>query len=194
MTLKTTISVEGTEIEVDLDELTRYGAYFIDSDRGLIIRASVYTCGTKDSRTVRETEVGTGYTFRPVEVDTTKLQETLEDSLDIEITDSEADRIASYYGTEGVEVIGHWTGDFDGDRILSRASGKYISTDIEEPLLGWDHEFEALIDRVTTATDHTRREVMWALLNAAQDATPGNAEYTAQVKLKNEKESAMPHS
>lgn len=183
MTLETRIRHEGTKLEIDLDELHRYGQYYLDSTREYIIYARVYTQGTKDSRFVRETQVGTDYTFKPVEVAVDDVQQRLKDELLITVTDREAERIATYYGQGGVEVVSSWADDLGGDRILTKAEYGVISADIDEPLLGWSDEFEGIVSRARAATDLTARAISSKLLHAACDASPGEHGYSARVKL-----------
>lgn len=183
MGLETTIRYKGTELEIDLDELQRYGHYYIDSERDLIINANVFTHGTEDSRFVRETQVGTDYILVPVEVDCEDLQQTLEEELSISISDREVERIATYYRQAGVEVIGAWANEFNDDRFLTKAECEVISTGVVEPLLGWNEEFDDLIDREEEVTNLTTRDITSKLLRAASDASPGEHEYSARIKL-----------
>ena len=185
MTLTTTVEHSGTEFEVDLDTLRRYGQYYVDTDRGLIIKADVYTHGTEDSLFVKGTEVGTDYKIRPVEVDVDSVKQSVEDAPDITVTDDEAEQIASYYQREGVTVVDWWDDDLDGDRILGKATEGIVSTDVEEPLNGWNHRFDTIIDRVTATTDLPQREVTRKLFNAAREASPGDNEYSARIELVN---------
>lgn len=183
MTLTTTIETNGTEIEVDLDELDKYGYYYLDEARNLIIRAIVYTHGTKDSRWVETSEIGTDYTISEVEVDIDELKRFVNAELNLTLTDEEAEHIATYYQEQGHEVVSHWMDDFSGDRILSKADYKIISTDVEEPLLGWEFEFEDLITRIAAITELPDREIQWKLFNAARSASPGDFEYSAKIEL-----------
>ena len=121
MTLTTTIQTNETAIEVDLDELNRYGQYFLDETRNLIIRAVVYTHGTKDRRWVGKTEVGTDYTIKEVPVNRDKIKQFIDKELNLTLTDEEAERIASYYQREGHEVVSHWMTDLSEYQILSKA-------------------------------------------------------------------------
>lgn len=183
MTLTTTIQTNETAIEVDLDELNRYGQYFLDETRNLIIRAVVYTHGTKDRRWVGKTEVGTDYTIKEVPVNRDKIKQFIDKELNLTLTDEEAERIASYYQREGHEVVSHWMTDLSEYQILSKANSRIISTDAQEPLLGWDSKFEDLITRVAATTVLTERNILYTLLNAARNASPGDYEYSAQVEL-----------
>ena len=183
MTLTTTVEHSGTEFEIDLDTLRRYGQYYIDTDRDLIVKADVYTHGTEDSRFVTATDVGTDYTIQPVEVDVDAVKHSVEDDLAITVTDDDAERIASCYQQGGVTVVDHWASELDGKRILMKATNGIVSTDVTDPLTGWDHEFETVIDRAQAATGLPRREVTWKLLNAAREASRGDYEYSARVAL-----------
>lgn len=183
MTLTTTIETNGTAIEVDLDELDRYGQYYIDESRNLIIRAVVYTQGTKDSRSVGTTQVGKDYTLTGVAVDQDEIKQFVDAELNLTLTDQEAERIATYYQQEGVEVCGHWMTDFPGDQILTKADGRILSTDVQEPLVGWSSEFEDLITRAAATTELASRDIQWTLLNAARNASPGDYEYSARIEL-----------
>lgn len=183
MTLTTTIETNGTDIEVDLNELSCYGQYYIDETQDLIIRAVVYTHGTKDSRRVGTTEIGTDYMISEVEVDRDEIKRFVDTGLNLTLTDEDAERIARYYQREGIEVVGHWMNYLPGDRILSKADGRIISTDVQDPLLGWDDEFEDLIARTAPTTELTNREIQQKLFNAARSASPGENEYSAKIEL-----------
>lgn len=183
MTLTATLDIDDATIDVDLDELSRYGQYYIDDERDLIIRAVVYTHGTKDSRWVGTTEVGIDYTITQVRVDPDEVQQYLNDEVGAVVTAEEAERIATYYQREGVEVIGHWLDDLPPHRILAKANGRIVSTGVEEPLLGWEREFEDLIARIAAATELPDREIRLKLLNAARRASPGENEYCARIEL-----------
>jgi hypothetical protein len=183
MTLTATLDIDDATIDVDLDELSRYGQYYIDDERDVIIRAVVYTPGTKDSRWVETTEVGIDYTITQVSVDPDEVQQYLNDELGVVPTAEEAERIAAYYQREGVEVIGDWMADVPPHRILAKADGRIASTDVEEPLRGWDDKFEDLIARIAAATELADREIRLTLLNAARSASPGEDEYSAKIEL-----------
>lgn len=183
MTLPATIKTDETTIDVDLDELSRYGQYYINDERDVIIRAVVYTHGTKDSRWVGTTEVGTDYTITQVSVDPDEIQQYLNDELGVVLTAEEAERIAAYYQREGAEAIRHWMGDLPPHRILAKADGRIVSTNVEEPLLGWGDKFKHLIARIAAATELPDREIRVKLLNAARSASPGEDEYSAKIEL-----------
>lgn len=183
MTLTTTIETNGTAIEVDLDELDRYGQYYIDQNRDFIVRAIVYTHGTKDSRWVGTTEIGTDYTLTDVPVDQDEIKRFIDDELNLRLTDEEAEHITTYYQMWGTEVIGHWMSDLGEYRILAKADERIISTDVQEPVVGWDQEFEEMIIRATNTTDLTESEIQLKLLGAARSASPGDYEYSAKVEL-----------
>jgi hypothetical protein len=183
MTLTATLDIDDATIDVDLDELSRYGQYYIDDERDVIIRAVVYTPGTKDSRWVGTTEVGTDYTITQVSVDPDEVQQYLNDEVGVVVTAEEADRIAAYYQREGAEVIGDWMADLPPHRILAKTNGRIASTDVEDPLIGWDREFEDLIARIAAATELSDREIRLTLLNAARRASPGEDEYSAKIEL-----------
>lgn len=186
MTLEITVKHSGNGFEVDLDELRRYGQYFIDTDRNLIIQADVYSHGTEDSRYVTATVVGTDYRFRPVDIDTEAVKQALQDELTITVTEDDAERIAAYYQQAGVEVVDRWAEEFTGRRVLSKATDDLLTTDIEEPLRGWEHEFKTIINRERTATDRSAREITRVMLNIVQDASPGDREYSARIELVNQ--------
>lgn len=183
MTLTTTVEHSGTEFEVNLDALRRYGQYYVDTDRGLIIKADVYTHGTEDSRFVTETDVGTDYTIHPVEVDVDAVKQSVEADLSITVTDDDAERIAEYYQREGVTVVDQWASNLDGKRILGKATDGIVSTGVTEPLTEWDHHFETIIDRAQAATRLSQREATRKLLKAAREASPGRNEYSARIAL-----------
>jgi hypothetical protein len=185
MTLTTTVEHSGTEFEVDLDTLRRYGQYYIDTDRDLIIKADVYTHGTEDSRFVTATDVGTDYTIQPAEVDVDAIKQSVQDDLAITVTDDDSEGIAAYYQQGGVTVVDRWASELDGKRILRKATNGIVSTNVAEPLLEWDHQFETIIDRAQAATGRPQREVTWKLFNAARDASPGENEYSARIELVN---------
>lgn len=184
MTLDTTIEHDGTEMTIDLDELQRYGQYYLDHDRNLVIKASVYTHGTKDSRFVRETTTGTDYTIEPVNIPVDELRSSIEEALEIDVTEQEANRIARGYSRIGVEVVSRFAADLHGDRILTRADySGIVSTDVEEPLLGWGHDYAELIDCVETTQWRSQRDIIWELFRAVRDVAPGDHEYSARIEL-----------
>lgn len=185
MTLKTTVTHDGTEFEIDLDDLDKYGSYYVDEERGLIIDATVYTQGTRDSRHLRdEPAIGTDYTFKEIPVDRETVTEHLQESLNVKPRPDEIDAAIKEYQFAGIEAVGQFADDLDGYRILSKANNDIISTDIEQPLLGWDQALGDFIDRATYHSDtRTRREVTWELLTALRNASPGEYEYSARVKL-----------
>jgi len=183
MTLTTTIETNGKATQIDLDTLNRYGQYYIDETRNLIIRAVVYTHGTKDSRWVGKTEVGTDYTISRVPVDRDKIKQYIDEELNLTLTDEEAERIATYYQGEGLKVIKHWMTDLPGDDILGRADKRILSTDVQEPVIYWDSKFEDIVTRATATTERSEHEIKFALLNAARSASPGDYEYSAKVEL-----------
>ncbi|GAB7091395.1 hypothetical protein JCM18237_16660 [Halorubrum luteum] len=184
MTLETTIKHNGTEMIIDLDELQRYGQYYLDRDRNLIIKADVLTHGTKDSRFVRETITGNDYTIEPVFLPVNKLRDSIEEALKIDVMDQEAKRIARDYSQMGVEVVCRFAADLHGDRILIKAdSSGIVSTDVEEPLVGWEHDYAELIDRVETSQWPSQRDIIWELFGAVRDVAPGDHEYSARIEL-----------
>jgi len=185
MTLITTITHDSTEFEIDLDDLDKYGSYYVDEEHGLIVNAKVYTQGTRDSRHLRdEPEIGTDYTFEEVNVDRESVTEHLKESLNVEPRPDEIDTAIKEYQRAGIEVVGEFAADLDGYGILRKASNDIISTDIAQPLLGWDQTLGNFIDRATKHSDtRTRREVTWELLTALRNASPGEYEYSARVKI-----------
>lgn len=134
MTLTETIEHSGIEFEVGLDTLHRYGPYYIGTDRDFIIRADVYTHGTKDSRFVTEMEVDTDYTLRPVAVNVDSVKHSVQNDLSITFTDEGTDRIASYYQHEGVTVADYWESELDRNRTLRKATRDIVSTNVMELL------------------------------------------------------------
>lgn len=184
MTLETTIKHNGTEMTIDLDELQRYGQYYLDRDRNLIIKADVLTHRTKDSRFVRKTTTGTDYTIEPVHLPVNKLRNSIEEALKIDVAEQEANRIARDYSQTGVEVVCRLAADLHGDRILVKAdSSGIVSTDVEEPLVGWEHDYAELIDRVETSQWTSQRDIIWELFGAVRDVAPGDHEYSARIEL-----------
>lgn len=184
MTLETTIENDGTEMTIDLDKLHRYGRYYLDRDRNLIIKAYVLTHGTEDSRFVRETTTGTDYTIEPVDLPVNKLRGSIEEALDIDVTEQEANRIAREYSEMSVETVRRFAADLHGDRILVKADrGGIVSTDVEEPLVGWDRDYAELIDRVETRQWPSQRDIIWELFGAVRDVAPGDHQYSAQIEL-----------
>jgi len=187
MTLKTTIERDGTETEIDLEKLDKHGSYFVDSERGLIINASVHTHGTRDSRHVRgEVTCGTDYTYEDVSVNRDRVREYIDAKLSIEISDEELETAISEYQFLGVAVVSDFSTDLDGKRILSKAQSGVISTDVEEPMLGWEDVFGDVVDRGYEENDDlTRGNIVRELFNALREGTPGDYEYSARVKLVN---------
>jgi len=185
MTLKTTIEHDGTETEIDLDELDRYGSYFVDTDRELIIHASVYTHGTRESRHIRgEVTCGTDYTFEKISVNRERVREYIDAELQVEISDEELEIAVSEYQFLGTAVASRFDEILDGKHILSKAQSGVVSADVEEPLLEWDDVFGDVIDRALAENgDLTRRNIVQELFNALRDGTPGEHEYSARIKL-----------
>jgi len=134
MTLTETIEHSGIEFEVGFDTLHHHGPYYIGTDRDLIVRADVYTHGTKDSRFVTEMEVDTDYTLRPVAVDVDSVKHSVQNDLSITLTNEDVDRIASYYPHEGITVADYWESELGGNRTLRKATRDIVSTNVMEPL------------------------------------------------------------
>lgn len=187
MVLTTTVEHDGTDFEIDLDALDRFGSYYVDRERGLIIHASVYTHGTPDSRHLRGDLIcGTDYTFEPIEVEREQVREYIRDELYVEISDETLDTAIAEYQAAGVEVVGDFNASLDRYRILSKATSGIVSTDINEPLAGWEQTFGELVDRVEEQHPQlTRREIVRILFNALRTASPGDSEYSARITLVN---------
>jgi hypothetical protein len=187
MTLNVTVQHGSTELELDLDELDKYGSYFIDRERGLIIHASVYTHGTRDSRYVRgDVTTGTDYTFKGVSVNRERVREYIDAELQVEISDGELETAVSEYHVYSTEVVGRFSEMLDGKRILGKAQSGVVSTGSEEPLLGWEDVFSDVVDRALEENDDLpRRDIVRELFNALCEATPGENEYSARIELVN---------
>jgi hypothetical protein len=187
MVLITTVEHDGTEFEIDLDALDRYGSYYVDREQGLIIHASVYTQGTPDSRHLRGDVIcGTDYTFEPIEVEREHVREHIRDELHVEITDQTLDTAIAEYQAAGVEVVGEFNASLDRYRILSKATSGVVSTDINEPLAGWDHSLQDFIDETKEHRPHlTWQDIAQTVLNALRAASPGDSEYSARLTLVN---------
>jgi hypothetical protein len=187
MALTTTVEHDGTEFEINLDALDRYGSYYVDQERGLIINASVYTHGTPDSRHLRGDVIcGTDYTFEPVDVDREQVREYIRDELDVEISDDTLDNAIAEYQTAGIEVVGDFSETLDRYRILSKATSRVVSTDINEPLAGWDHTLQDFIDETKEHRPHlTWQDIAQTVLNALMTASPGDSEYSARITFVN---------
>lgn len=187
MPLTTTIEHDGREFEIDLDALDRFGDYYVDRERGLIIHASVYTHGTADSRHLRGDEVcGTDYTFEPIDVDREQVREHIRDELDVEISDEPLDNAIADYQVAGIEVVEDFNEVLDRYRILSKATSGVVSTDINEPLAGWDQSLQDFIDETKEHHPHlTWQDIAQTVLNALRAASPGDSEYSARLTLVN---------
>lgn len=187
MVLTTTVEHDGTDFEIDLDALDRFGSYYVDRERGLIIHASVYTHGTPDSRHLRGDVIcGTDYTFEPIEVEREQVREYIRDELDAEISDETLDTAIAEYQVAGIEVVGDFNASLDRYRLLSKATSGIVSTDTTDPLAGWEQTFGELVDRVEEQHPQlTRREIVRILFNALRTASPGDSEYSARITLVN---------
>lgn len=187
MTLTTTVEHDSTEFEIDLDALDRYGSYYVDRERGLIINASVYTHGTPDSRHLRGDVVcGTDYTFEPIEVEREQVREHIRDELDVKISDETLETAIAEYQAAGIEVVSDFDAMLSRYSILSKATSGVVSTNTMEPLVGWEQTFDELIDRGEAQHRHlTRREIVRILFNALRTASPGDSEYSARITLVN---------
>jgi hypothetical protein len=185
MVLTTTVEHDGTEFEIDLDALDRYGSYYVDRERDLIIHASVYTQGTPDSRHLRGGVIcGTDYTLKRIDVDREQVREHIRDELYVGISDETLDNAIAEYQVAGIEVVGNFNASLDRYRILSKATSGVVSTDINEPLAGWEQISGEFIDRVEKQHPQlTRREIVRILFNALRTASPGDSEYTARITL-----------
>ncbi len=114
MVLTTTVEHDGTDFEIDLDALDRFGSYYVDRERGPIIHASVYTHGTPDSRHLRGDVIcGTDYTFETIEVEREQVREYIRDELDVEISDETLDTAIAEYQAAGIEVAGDFNASLD---------------------------------------------------------------------------------
>jgi hypothetical protein len=187
MVLTTTVEHDGTEFEIDLDALDRYGSYYVDRERGLIINASVYTHGTPDSRHLcGDVVCGTDYTLERIDVDREQVREHIRDELHVEISDETLDTAIAEYQAAGIEVVGDFNASLDRYRILSKATSGVVSTDINEPLAGWDHSLQDFIDETKEHHPHlTWQDIAQTVLNALRAASPGDSEYTARITLVN---------
>lgn len=187
MTLTTTVEHDGTELEIDLDALDRFGSYYVDRERGLIIHASVYTQGTPDSRHLRGDPIrGTDYTLESIDVDREQVREHIHDELHVEISDGTLDNAIAEYQAAGIDVVGDFNEMLDRYRILSKATSGIVSTDIMEPLAGWEQTFGDFVDRVEEQHPQlNRREIVRKLFNALSTASPGDYEYSARITLLN---------
>lgn len=185
MELKTTIEHDGIEREIDLTELDRYGAYYVDHENGLIVNAPVYTQGTPDSRFIRgEVVCGTDFEFEPVEVDREAVQEQIREEFNTELTDSELDRVVRNYREAGVMEIARFDDMLVGYEILRRANHGVVSTDVEVPLAGWDKIFGEAHDRAfSQAKTDSQRDVLNRLFKALQESSAGSYMYSARIKL-----------
>jgi hypothetical protein len=185
MELKVTIQYGGTEREIDLTNLDRYGKYHVDHESGLIIDAPVYSQGTPNSRFVRGDVVyGTDYEFEPIEVDSEAFREQVQEELRLELTNSEVEQFVKEYGRAGTEIVGHFSEQLDRYQILERAREGIVSTDVEEPLVGWEHTFGGAVERALKQTNlESRREVTYIMFKALQQSSPGSCEYNARIKL-----------
>ncbi|WP_254809748.1 hypothetical protein [Natronosalvus amylolyticus] len=182
MPLKATIEHNGVDYEIDLDELTNYGDYYLTRGRDLIIRAEVFTTGTKNSRHIRDpVEVGTDYEIVPVVVDRPNVRQQIHAKLGIDIYDEELNRIVEAYEKAGCEVLESWTSELDGDRILGKERQGILSTDIDDPLTGWENDFAPVVDQVAWEHEEmTRQEIVSVLTQVS----PGLHEFSAKVELR----------
>jgi hypothetical protein len=187
MVLTTTVEYDGTEFEIDLDALDRFGSYYVNRERGLIIYASVYTQGTPDSRHLRGDVIcGTDYTFEPIEVEREQVREYIRDELDVEISDETLGNAIAEYQAGGVQAVGDFNASLDRYHILSKATSGVVSTDTRDPLAGWEQPFGDLVDRVEEQHPQlTRREIVRILFNALRTASPGDSEYSVRITLVN---------
>lgn len=185
MELKTPIENDGTEREIDLAELERYGEYHVDHENGLVINAPVYTQGTPESRFIRGDVVyGTDYEFEPIEVDSEAFREQVQEELNLELEDSEVEQFATEYGQTGIAVVGQFDEQLHGYRILGKAEEGVVSTDVEEPLLGWEHAFGEAVERAIEQSNlESRREVINSMFKALQESSAGSCEYSARISL-----------
>jgi len=123
MVLTTTVKHDGTEFEIDLDALDRFGSYYVDRERGLIINASVYTHGTPDSRHLRGDVIcGTDYTFEPVDIDRETVREHIRDELHVEISDDTLETAVTDSQAIGIQVAKSFDESLGGYRLLSKAT------------------------------------------------------------------------
>lgn len=187
MTLTTTVEHDSTEFEIDLNALNRFGSYYVDEERGLIINASVYTHGTPNSRHLRGDVVyGTDYTFETIDVDREQVREYIRDELHVKISDETLDNAIAEYQAAGIEAVGAFNETLDRYRILSKATSGVVSTDTVDPLAGWEYAFEEFVDRVEEQDPElTRRNIVRILFNALRTASPGDSEYSARITLVN---------
>jgi hypothetical protein len=131
-----------------------------------------------------ETTTGTDYTIEPVNLPVNKLRSSIEEALEIDVTEQEANRIAGDYSRIGVEVVRRFAADLHGDRILTKADcSGIVPTGVEKPLVGWDRDYAELIDRVETTQWHSQRDITRELFGAVRDVAPGDYEYSAQTEL-----------
>lgn len=185
MVLTTTVEHDGTDFEIDLDALDRFGSYYVDRERDLIIHASVYTQGTPDSRHLRgDVTCGTDYTLERIDVNREQVREHIRDELHVEITDETLDTAIAEYQAAGIEVVGDFNASLDRYHILSKATSGVVSTDTTDPLAGWKQTFEAFVDRVEEQHPQlARRDIVRVLFNALRTASPGDSEYSARLTL-----------
>lgn len=129
---------------------------------------------------------GTDYTFEPIKVDRDQVREYIRDELEVEISDDTLDTAIAEYRAAGVEVVGDFNASLDRYHILSKAKSGVVSTDINEPLAGWDHSLQDFIDETKDHRPHmTWQNIAQTVLNALRAASPGDSEYSARITLVN---------
>lgn len=183
--LKLDIEHKGTEREIDLAELDSYGDFHVDRVNGLIIKAPVYTHGTPDSRHIRgDVVVGTDYEFVPIDVNREAVRERIERWVQVRLSDSELTRIVEEYQLAGVYEVERFDEKLDKYEILRRAEEGIISTDVEEPLIGWESIFGNSLQRALDQSDlDSRRRVLAKMFNALEESSTGSCEYSARIRL-----------
>jgi hypothetical protein len=128
-------------------------------------------------------QIGTEPTIEeipPGAIDREEIRDDIQSTLDYSISDEQLDAIIEVYQDNGRNVLTE-LGLKDEELYRRIDSSGYISTNIEDPLDGWDFIAEDILDDIESHPDD-ERDILYGIFNALKNNTPGEHEYVAQLQ------------